>query len=131
MPLPDPLRSELQSVPDLHYTRSLPAGVSKPADVELSYGEFEFDTDDKVGKGGNAVVYRATVPSQGLTVALKRPFPNRTVETETITRILGEAEHWQQVVDHPYIADILDWGVRQSTVDCHRVPRRWASHGTH
>ncbi len=110
MPLPDPLRSELQSVPDLHHSRSLPAGVSKPADVELSYGEFEFDTDDRVGKGGNAVVYRATVPSQGLTVALKRPFPNRTVETETITRILGEAERWQQVVDHPYIADILDWG---------------------
>jgi RPA family protein len=56
------------------------------------------------------VVYRARIPSQDVTVALKQPFPNKTVREKTVQRILNEAETWAKVDDHPYIASILDWG---------------------
>jgi outer membrane protein assembly factor BamB/tRNA A-37 threonylcarbamoyl transferase component Bud32 len=113
MPLPSKLRSNLTSVPILDDSFAPPKlkASSDSGVTELSYSQFQFDKQaDKIGQGGNAVVYRARIPSQDVTVALKQPFPNKTVREKTVQRILNEAETWAKVDDHPYIASILDWG---------------------
>ena len=112
MPLPGSIRSALASVPaldDSSYPPSL--DQSSANSVDLSYSQFVFDKNaDEIGRGGNATVYRATVRDSDLTVALKRPFPGRTVREETVEQILSEADKWEHVDGHPYIATVLDWG---------------------
>jgi serine/threonine protein kinase len=82
-----------------------------PQSVDLSYPQFVFNkNEDEIGRGGNAVVYRATVRDADLTIALKRPFPGKTVKKAVVRDILTEAENWERVDDHPYIATIVDWG---------------------
>jgi len=111
MPLPESLRSALRSVPALEESPHPPPslrGSSAPQSLDLSHAQF--DREDKIDEGGNAAVYRARVPERSLTVALKRPFPGQTVAHETAEQILSEADNWEKVDDHPYIASILDWG---------------------
>ena len=113
MPLPESIRSEFSAVPSLDWDSTPPTLTrgSQPPVTDLSYPAFKFDRkEDKLGEGGNAVVYRATVPAEDLTVALKQPYPKITVENETAKQILSEGEKWATVDDHPYIASILDWG---------------------
>lgn len=114
MPLDPSLRSALGAVPALN-RETTPATLrnhQRPSLGDLTYAEFEFDTaTDKLGAGGNAVVYRATVPPDDTTVALKRPFPDKTVSPQTIERLLDEGEKWAAVDDHPYVASVFDWGV--------------------
>jgi serine/threonine protein kinase len=90
---------------------------SSPPDWDLSYSDFRFDEEtDRVGEGGNAVVYRAHLPDEGLTVALKEPESGKTVPTATVDRLRSEGEQWARIDDHPYVAGVVDWGV---------VPKPW------
>jgi hypothetical protein len=67
-----------------------------PTFGNLSYTQFEFDeTADKLGEGGNAVVYRATVSYKDVSVALKKPFHEKTVSRDTIKKILEEGKSGQ------------------------------------
>jgi len=111
MPLSPTLRSRLGDVPPLDHEGDPPEliGWDKPSFGDLSYSEFIFDQEtDQVDQGGNAVVYCAALNDQ--LVALKRPFPNRTVDDDLITEILNEADKWARVDDHPYIATVHGWG---------------------
>jgi len=117
MPLDPSVRSAINSAPEINRTSTPPRlhrhhSDLPPSNLEnLSYSQFNFDTDDdKLGKGGNAVVYQATVSTEDVIVALKQPFPNTTVNTETVKQILDEAKKWATVDDHPYIGSIFDWG---------------------
>jgi serine/threonine protein kinase len=114
MPLPDSVRSALDSVPELNRTTtpSTLRNYQLPAFDDLSYSRFEFDeAADKLGTGGNAVVYQATVTPDNDTVALKRPFPGRTIPNQTVRQLLNEGKKWAAVDDHPYIASVFDWGM--------------------
>ena len=110
MPLDGESREDLTAVPTA-------SDRSSPSDRDLSYSDFRFDQEaDRVGEGGNAVVYRAQLPDEGLTVALKEPTSGKTVPTETVERLRSEGEQWARIDDHPYVAGVVDWGV---------VPKPW------
>lgn len=102
MLLPSKLRSNLTSVPNLDDDYA-PAKLKASWDsgvTGLSYSQFQLDKQaDKIGQGGNAVIYRARISSQDVTVALKQPFPDETVREKTIQRILNKAENWAKVDD--------------------------------
>jgi serine/threonine protein kinase len=112
MPLSEPVRHQLAGVPALDQETtppSLTAG-SLPETGDLSYSDFAFDrSNDVIDRGGNAAVYRATVGPDDEHVALKHPFPNKTVDRDTVRRITDEVTAWARLDDHPYIATVLDW----------------------
>lgn len=114
MPLDPSHRADYQKVPPLDRS-TIPSQLRRgtgPPSMSLSYNHFEFDrSTDKLGRGGNAVVYKATILRKDLTVALKQPFPGKTVTNETFEQILSEANKWTKVDGHPYIANVVDWGV--------------------
>lgn len=79
--------------------------------LELSYDQFQFDEEaDLIGTGGQARVYRADVPDEDITIALKQPSFSTTVSKDTYDRILKEARNWSQWDHHPHIVQVLDWG---------------------
>lgn len=112
MPLSNALRSGLPKLPKLDFSSNPPSlQLDSVAQTGFSYSQFEFDSNtDKIGHGGNAVVYRASVSTSDLVVALKRPFPNRTIDRQAVERMLDEAKKWSRVDAHPYIANVFDWG---------------------
>jgi outer membrane protein assembly factor BamB len=112
MPLPPEIRTALPAVPAIDRSSTPPTLDHRSgSSLDLSYSQFEFDeSDDELGAGGNAVVHRAAVPSLELTVALKRPFPGRSIDRATIENVLDEAQRWAKIDDHPYVADVFDWG---------------------
>lgn len=102
MPLDNSIRDQVSSIPSLEW-------IESPERRNLTYKQFNFDEKtDKLGEGQNAIVYRADVPTENLTVALKKPYPG-TVDRKTINQMPGEAERWASVHDHPYIVGIVDW----------------------
>jgi serine/threonine protein kinase len=112
MPLSESLRAALGPVAELDRQSTPPTLTAVPNSKlgDLSYADFQFDTDtDTVGSGGNAVVYRATLADEKKEVALKRPFPNKTVDN--IEQMLDEAQTWSRVDTHPYVATVHDWGL--------------------
>jgi predicted transcriptional regulator/tRNA A-37 threonylcarbamoyl transferase component Bud32 len=111
---PDPDKNETTtSTDEVHLRDRIPpaSDVGGSTPVDLSYDQFEFDEEtDLIGAGGQARVYRAEVPDENLTVALKQPAFNRTVSRDTYDRILNEARNWSRWDDHPHIVQVLDWG---------------------
>ncbi|MDB2245248.1 protein kinase [Halorubrum ezzemoulense] len=90
-----------------------PSDVVGAESIELSYEQFQFDEEaDLIGTGGQARVYRADVPEENITIALKQPSFSTTVSTDTYDHILKEAHNWSQWDDHPHIVQVLDWGTQ-------------------
>lgn len=113
MPLDRDIRDAFDKAPPLDRT-VIPPRLDLgdgPSSLDLTYNQFHFnESADKIGRGGNAIVYQATVSEEDLTLALKQPLLDQTVSIGTVKRILGEAKKWARVDDHPYIADVVDWG---------------------
>ena len=67
---------------------------------------------EAIGSGGNADVFHATAVTGDGTVelALKEPQMSGTLHTETVERMMQEAETWQQLDDHDYIVSVVDYG---------------------
>ena len=75
----------------------------------LTYDDFE--RGERIGSGGNADVYRATVagPDGPATIALKEPRIEGTIATGEVERLLSEAETWAKLDDHEHIVAVHDW----------------------
>jgi tetratricopeptide (TPR) repeat protein len=78
--------------------------------IEIGYDDIEKETP--IGSGGNADVYRATVPAgdDALTVALKVPRMSGTLHAADVERVLEEARDWSKLDDHDHIVSVLDYG---------------------
>lgn len=105
--------SESNTTGEVLVSAQIPA-TSEPISLraaDLSYDQFEFDDEkDLIGVGGQARVYRARVPDEDVTVALKQPSFDMTNPKEVYDRILTEARNWSRWDDHPHIVEVLDWG---------------------
>jgi hypothetical protein len=78
--------------------------------LSLSYDDIE--KGEPLGSGGNADVYHATTatPDGDIELALKEPRMSGTLHTDTIERMLEEAETWQQLDDNDHIVSVVDYG---------------------
>ena len=85
---------------------------SLPTAPQLSLAYTNVQKNEVIGKGGNADVSHATADTDTETVelALKEPRMSGTLHTETIERMLEEAETWQQLDDHDHIVSVVDYG---------------------
>jgi serine/threonine-protein kinase len=78
----------------------------------LSDFEYErLDKGDRIGTGGDANVYRATVDRNGETypIAIKEPRFEGTLHQQTLDRFQNEAETWENLDDHDNIVTVYSW----------------------
>jgi outer membrane protein assembly factor BamB len=103
-----------QSSRGARHSSSLTRGTDRRATLSsfdvLTYDEIE--KGNPIGSGGNADVYHATVTTGSATaeLALKEPRMSGTLHTETVERIMEEAETWEQLDDHDHIVSVVDYG---------------------
>jgi len=66
---------------------------------------------EPVGSGGNADVYKAVAdtPRGEVILALKEPRMSGTLHTETVERLMKEAETWDKLDDHDHIVSVIDY----------------------
>ncbi len=81
--------------------------MRKPLVLETKIGPYILH--EELGRGGMAVVYRATHPRTGEEVALKQLMPQFTADEQSLHRFLTETELLRQL-DHPNIIRIIDAG---------------------
>jgi serine/threonine protein kinase/CHASE2 domain-containing sensor protein len=81
--------------------------MRKPMVLETKVGPYVLH--EELGRGGMAVVYRATHPKTKETVALKQMLAQYTSDKDSIGRFLRETEILKQL-DHPNIIKIIDAG---------------------
>jgi len=89
---------------------SAPSRIPRAPDVSV---EYEALTDEEpIGGGGNADVSKATLPGPtgNVTLAIKRPRMAGTLHTDAVSRLLDEAETWDQLDDHDHIVGVVDYG---------------------
>lgn len=84
----------------------------------LSVPEFEYDDLEKkkrIGAGGDADVYGATLDDGGTTypVALKEPRFEGTLQQRIVEQFKNEAEMWSQLDDHDNIVTVYAWGTER------------------
>jgi outer membrane protein assembly factor BamB/tRNA A-37 threonylcarbamoyl transferase component Bud32 len=85
-----------------------PESIPNSAPVSIDYSEINKSTS--IGKGGNADVYRASVSNHdNLTIAIKEPRFENTLNTEVVEQFQHEAEIWERLDDHEHIVDVIDW----------------------
>lgn len=114
MPLPSRVRATFSSIPELDDNETPPkiAYESENIDTELSYSQIQFDPNkDRIDGGNNTEVYKATVRPSGTTIALKQPLQKTTTPKEKVAQILEEGEKWAKIDQHPYVANVHDWGL--------------------
>jgi len=91
---------------------SFPVPDTIPGAPRLSLVYDDIEKGELLGRGGNADVYHATVNSaEGTTdITVKEPRMGGTLHTETVDRMLEEANTWQQLADHDHIVSVVDYG---------------------
>jgi len=87
-----------------------PVIVGGPS-INLAYADLQKESEP-IGRGGEAVVYGASVATDGQQryLALKEPDQRGTLHAETVQRFLEEAKTWARLADHDHIVDVVDWG---------------------
>jgi len=91
--------------------QTLPLADEIPQTPSLSV-EYDALTDrGPIGAGGNADVSKATLPTpdSDVTLAIKEPRMSGTLHTDTVERMMEEAETWQQLDDHGHIVGVVDY----------------------
>jgi hypothetical protein len=90
----------------------VPAEIPGVTRHSLSYADIE--KHGELGQGGNVDVFRATARTDGgdIDIALKEPRMSggETLHTETVERMMDEAETWQRLDDHDHIVSVLGYG---------------------
>jgi|GEM_PF-5903502 len=85
-----------------------PQSIPRVTGRSLAYDAFE--KEEVIGRGGNADVYRVVVPSIDEPIAVKEPRVDGTLHSETVARLLSEAETWDRLDTHDHVVGVLDWG---------------------
>ena len=90
---------------------SIPTDIPSAPSVDIDFDSLE--GLERIGSGGNADVYRATVTQDGVThdIAINQPRFDSTMHIETLDRFSSEAETWDKLDDHPHIVGVIDWGI--------------------
>ncbi|GAB3321130.1 hypothetical protein GCM10027355_19560 [Haloplanus salinarum] len=96
--------------PNTHVPADAPDTVPRAPDLSVSYDELT--EGPPIGSGGNADVTKATLATADgdVTVAIKKPRMRGTLHTDTVERLLREAETWSKLDDHDHIVGVLDYG---------------------
>lgn len=106
------LENSVATLRERHEQRQLglPGEISSPPEMSIQYDEFE--EIEPIGGGGNADVKKAIVNTDDgpITVAIKSPRLSGTLHTDTVERLLEEAQTWQKLDDHDHIVGVLDYG---------------------
>jgi len=89
----------------------VPEPVDGGAPSDLGYEELE--QEERIGAGGDADVYRATVESGGevYTVALKTPRFEGTISKQVVEQFENEAETWARLDEHDNIVTVYGKGI--------------------
>ncbi len=97
---------EEKSGSELHPPTVIPATQSRSLQYKM------LDRAELIGNGGNADVYRvvASIDGKDMTLALKEPRMGGTLHSDTIDRVLSEADTWQRLDDHDHIVSVVDYG---------------------
>ena len=103
----DDLREEVDNAQTVRLAADTIPSIPRQS---LAYKDIE--KGEPIGSGGNADVYHATADTDAGTIelAVKQPRMSGTLHTETIERMLEEAETWQQLDDHDHIVSVVDYG---------------------
>jgi len=90
-------------------TTGPPERIPRAPDLSLSYDKLE--DRELIGHGGNADVYRVTAlaPDGNTLLAVKEPRVEGTLHTETVDRLLNEAETWDRIDDHDHVVGVVDY----------------------
>jgi hypothetical protein len=89
---------------------SVPERIPRGPQASLSYADLE--TEERLGRGGSADVFRATTTAgEPMEVALKEPRFQGTLHEETLRRFEREAETWAKLDDHDHVVGVVDWGL--------------------
>jgi len=86
-----------------------PDRIPSVSNVDVAFDALE---DEKpIGSGGNADVTRATVRTDDgeVALAIKKPRMSGTVHSETVERLLSEAETWDKLDDHDHVVGVVDF----------------------
>jgi soluble cytochrome b562 len=91
------------------------SGLRENASAVTPYGQFgydDFEKGDKIGSGGNADVYRATLNHGGSKehIAVKEPRMYGTVSAQVIDSFAAEAATWSKLDSHEHILSVLAYG---------------------
>lgn len=78
-------------------------------------GQYQFEPEDEIGRGGYATVYRARHVQLQTEVALKVIHPGRARDSQARQRFIREAQA-AAALDHPHIVRIYDLGEDQERV---------------
>ncbi|WP_199243670.1 outer membrane protein assembly factor BamB family protein [Haloplanus rallus] len=87
-----------------------PTEIPRAPDVSVAYDALT--EAGIIGSGGNADVVRATAPTPDgtVTLAVKKPRLSGTLHTDTVERMLAEAETWDKLDDHDHVVGVVDYG---------------------
>jgi serine/threonine-protein kinase len=92
----------------------LPPVGEESATDDISVTPSEFIKKTRIGTGGMATVYEATVEGKPIDrVAVKEPDWDTTVDQSAVQAFVSEAETWARVDEHPYIGTVYGSGVRR------------------
>jgi tetratricopeptide (TPR) repeat protein len=94
-------------------TSNIGTGTDETAvDLRAELSHEDIETEEQIGSGGNADVYRATVDVDGTrrTIALKEPRMQGTVDKRVIEQFVSEAETWAKLDDHEHIVTVHGYG---------------------
>jgi serine/threonine protein kinase/NACalpha-BTF3-like transcription factor len=83
-----------------------------PGAPEVTVEHDTLSDEEPIGAGGNADVVLTWLPTAdgAVPLAVKRLRMNGTVRTETVERLLEEAETWDRLDDHDHVVGVVDYG---------------------
>jgi serine/threonine protein kinase len=88
-----------------------PRPKTPPESPESIDADFDdFDEAGVIGSGGNADVTKVSYSGGGPeAVALKQPRIQGTMDADSVSSFVEEAETWDKIDDHDHIVGVLDW----------------------
>jgi outer membrane protein assembly factor BamB/tetratricopeptide (TPR) repeat protein len=88
----------------------IPDNIPRAPNISVTYNALT--NKEPIGAGGNADVTRAILPTPDgkVKLAIKEPRMSGTLHTETVERMLEEAEMWDKLDDHDHIVGVVDYG---------------------